>query len=112
MRTSTIRTVNGPVSANWALSHCSKSAFILELDERRRRHIALERLQEGLATLGFVPGLEGEKRRDGIAWRRHGRLDIRLGRMRAGMQRRGNRRQPVEQRPRAFAQFLQAVLDP
>src|SRR5258705_13935796 len=109
MRTSTIKTVNGPVSANWAASHCSKSAFILELDKRRRRRIALEHLQEGLATLGLVPGLEGEKRRNGIGhrwWRLDGPAS-RLIRGRAGMQRLGERPQPVEQRLRAGAQLPQ-----
>jgi len=63
MRTSTMNMVNGPVSAIWAPSHNSKSLFKagLELDQRRRRHVALERLQERVAPVGFVPGLEGTK---------------------------------------------------
>ena len=63
MRTSTMNIVNGPVSAIWAPSHRSKSLFKvgLELDQRRWRHVALERLQERMAPVGFVPGLEGAK---------------------------------------------------
>src|SRR5258708_32353479 len=68
MRTSTMKAVNGPVSANWARSHCWKSLFMagLKLDQRRRRHVALEGPQERLAALGLVPGLEGAERRQRI----------------------------------------------
>src|SRR5688572_22598950 len=114
MRTSTMNSVNGPVSPNWAESQCSKSVFILELDDRGRWHVALEHLQEGLASIGFVPGLEGAKGRDRIGNRRLFRLvtGIISYRMRHGMQRLGDRLQPVEQRAGAFAQLVQAAIDP
>src|SRR5687768_3271908 len=100
MRTSTMNSVNGPVSPNWAETQCSKSVFILELDDRRWRHVALEHLQERLASIRLVPGLEGAKGRDRIGnrplfWLLAG---IVSGRMRPGMQRLGDRLQPVEQR--------------
>src|SRR4051812_4302575 len=100
MRTSMMNSVNGPVSPNWAESQCSKSVFILELDDRRRRHVTLEHLQEGLAALAFVPGLEGVKRRDRIGDRRFLRLAVCVvrSRIRLGMQRLGDRPQPVEER--------------
>src|SRR3954447_18664895 len=98
MRTSTMNSVNGPVSPNWAESQCSKSVFILELDDRRRRHVTLEHLQKGLAALGFVPGLEGVKRLDRIGDRLLLRLAVRVvgSRIRPGMERLGDRPQPVE----------------
>ncbi len=83
-----------------------------ELDDRRRRHVALEHLQEGLAAVGFRtrPRRHGTPRSDRrwpapSARRRHRpRLD-------AGsrMQRLGDRPQPVEQRAGALAQFVQAA---
>src|SRR4029453_19432927 len=99
MRTSTMNNVNGPVSPNWAESQCSKSVFILELDDRRRRHVALEHLQEGLAAVGFVPGLESAERRDRIGDGRLLRLPLapRLRRVRAGVQRPGQRAHAREQ---------------
>src|ERR1044072_2582002 len=112
MRTSTMNSVNGPVSPNWAESQCSKSVFILELDDRRRRHVALEHLQKGLAAVGFVPGLEGAERRDRIGDRpsRRPAAGIIGSRMRPGMQRLGDRPQPVEQRTGALAQLVQAAI--
>src|SRR5688572_468762 len=114
MRTSTMNSVKGPVSPNWAESQCSKSVFILELDDRGRWHVALEHLKEGLASIRLVPGLEGAKGRDRIGNRRLLRLvtGIVSDRMRHGMQGLGDRPQPVEQRAGAFAQLVQAAIDP
>src|SRR5215510_8888184 len=105
MRTSTMNTVNGPVSANCAASQRSKSVAMLELDQGRGRHPALEDLQERLAALGLVPGFEGAERRDriGDGERLGGGSVCRLG-MGAGMQRLRDRPQPVEQRPVGLAQ--------
>src|SRR5262245_8759217 len=102
MRTRTMNSVNGPVSPNWAESQCSKSVFILELDDRSRRHVALEHLQEGLTAIGFVPGLESAERRNRVGDRRFGRFAVAAATLRSrmcrGMQRLGDRPQPVEQR--------------
>src|SRR5258707_15585720 len=92
MRTSTTNIVNGPVSAIWAPSHRSKSLFKagLELDQRRRRHGTLERLQERMAPVGFVPGLEGTKFHQRV---QRGSAAVGSWRVGLGMQRLGGRPQ-------------------
>src|SRR5882724_5836991 len=113
MRTSTMNIVNGPVSAIWAPSHRSKSLFKagLELDQRRRRHVTLERLQEWVAPVGFVPGLEGTKFHQRVK-RRRGSAAVGSRRMGLGMQRLGDRSKAVDQRLGAFTELAQSILDP
>src|SRR3984893_15715951 len=115
MRTSTMNIVNGPVSAIWAPSHRSKSLFKvgLELDQRRRRHVALERLQEWMAPVGFVPSLEGaqfhQRVRGGV---RRGIVAVGSRRVGLGMQRLGDRSKAVDQWLGAFTELAQSTLDP
>src|SRR5688500_7880480 len=105
MRTSTMKAVNNPVSANWAASQCSKSVFMsaLELDDRRGRHEALIHLQKRLAALGLVPRLEGAEGGNRISERRllcrRRTRPVSIGRcrMRLGMHCLGDRSQPIEQ---------------
>src|SRR6195256_5628558 len=115
MRTSTMNIVNGPVSAIWAPNHRSKSLFKagLELDQRRRRHVALERLQERVAPVGFVPGLEGTKFHQRVQ-RGIRRASAAVGSWRVGlgMQRLGDRSKALDQQLGAFTEFAQSILDP